>query len=80
VGNYGGSKGSGLDKEKSGGSITKFIPSLKSKVEDRQWARLGMVASVIEGDSTLALQQQVEDAGFNQVVVTPMGGHSFSSL
>jgi len=33
-----------------------------------------MVASVLVGDSTLALQQRVEDAGFQYVVVTPMGG------
>lgn len=33
-----------------------------------------MVASVLEGDSTLSLQQRVEDAGFMSVVVTPMGG------
>jgi len=32
-----------------------------------------MVATVCTGDSTLALQKRVEDAGFNSVVVTPMG-------
>ena len=31
----------------------------------------------MEGDSVLALQQRIEDAGFNQMVVTPMGGRVF---
>jgi hypothetical protein len=29
---------------------------------------------VLMGDSALALQHRVEDAGFSNVVVTPMGG------
>ncbi|CAG9768404.1 unnamed protein product [Ceutorhynchus assimilis] len=33
-----------------------------------------MIARVIAGDSALDLQQRVEDAGFPNVVVTPMGG------
>lgn len=37
------------------------------------WANGGMVATVTSGDSTLSLQQRVEDAGFLNVVVTPMG-------
>lgn len=55
--------------------VTRFIPSYKSTVEDRNWADKGMVATVYGGDSTLALQQRIEDAGFNTVVVTPMGGN-----
>lgn len=45
-----------------------------SKPEDRLWADGGMVAKVVSGDSSLSLQQRVEDAGFTNVVVTPMGG------
>ena len=54
--------------------VQRFIPSYKSLVEDRNWAEKGMVASVFEGDSTLSLQQRIEDAGFKTVVVTSMGG------
>jgi hypothetical protein len=41
--------------------------------EDLVWANGGMVARVVSGDSSLSLQQRVEDAGFTSVVVTPMG-------
>jgi hypothetical protein len=44
-----------------------------SKPKDRSWATGGMVAKVVSGDSTLSIQQRMEDAGFNNVVVTPMG-------
>lgn len=41
--------------------------------EDLVWVNGGMVARVVSGDSSLSLQQRVEDAGFTNVVVTPMG-------
>lgn len=36
------------------------------------WVEGGMVATLILGDSTLSIQQSVEDAGFHNVVVMPM--------
>jgi hypothetical protein len=54
--------------------ITNFIPSFSTQKEDRKWANAGMVASVIDGNSALDIQQRVEDAGFSGVVVTPLGG------
>jgi len=52
----------------------KFTPVYKSCDADRRWASSGVVASVIAGDLTLAAQQRVEEAGFANVVVTPIGG------
>ena len=52
----------------------RFIPHYTSLSQDRKWATSGMVATAISGDSTLSLQQRVEDVGFNFVVATPMGG------
>jgi len=49
------------------------IPSYTSLIEDCNWVRAGMVATSVSGDSTLAIQQRVEDAGFSSIVVTPMG-------
>jgi len=46
-----------------------------SRPEDRGWADGGLVAKVVSGDSSLALQQRVEDAGFDNIVVTPMGSN-----
>lgn len=51
-----------------------FVPIYKSKLEDRNWANSGMVATVLEGESTLSLQQRIQDAGFVSINVTPMGG------
>ena len=31
------------------------------------------MATVVSGDSSLSLQQRMEDAGFDNIVVTPMG-------
>jgi len=36
--------------------------------------KLRRVVEVVCGDSTLAVQQRVEDAGFPNVIVMPMGG------
>ena len=51
-----------------------FVPVYNSAVEDRKWVTSCMIATVHVGDSVVALQQRVEDAGFPYVVVTPMGG------
>jgi len=50
---------------------TKFIPVYQ---EDRARASSGMVAHIKEGDSALSFQQRIEDAGFPNVIVTPLGG------
>jgi len=55
-------------------TLMQFIPTFKSRPDDRNWAKSEMVATVLGGDSSLALQQRVDDAGFNHVYVTPMGG------
>lgn len=51
-----------------------FMPVHKSCVEDRVWACSGMVAHVKAGDSALSFQQRIIDAGFPNVIVTPLGG------
>ena len=58
-------------------AATCFIPKYSSVLADRMWATSGMVALVLVDDSTLALQHKIEDAGFNHVMVTPMGGDRF---
>jgi len=52
---------------------SKNVLVYNSRSEDRGWANGGLVATVVSGDSTLSPQQRVEDAGFDNVVVTPMG-------
>jgi hypothetical protein len=52
----------------------RFIPAYTSCKEDREWATSGMVAQIKAGDSALSFQQRIEDAGFPNVSVTPLGG------
>jgi hypothetical protein len=61
------------DNSKKDQGTTRVIPRYTSVLQDHNWATSGMVATAVTGDSTLSLQQRVEDAGFNSVVVTPMG-------
>lgn len=50
-----------------------ILPTYVTLPEYRSWARAGMVATLISGDSLLATQQCVEDFGFTSVVCTLMG-------
>ena len=61
-------------------SNTHYVLVFKSQEVDCSWANNGMMASVLDGESALALQNRVEDADFPNVVVTPMGGKSVYSL
>lgn len=55
-------------------SSVHLTPKYQSRLDDRSWASSGMVATVIGNESSLALKQRVDDAGFNNVDVIPMGG------
>lgn len=52
-----------------------YVPIYITNKADRTWASTIMVATVIAGNSAVAMQQRVDDAGFPHVVVTPMGGY-----
>jgi len=65
----------GTKTSKSQQPKTQFIPVYKSSLEDRKWAESSMVASIVSGDSVLAIQHRIDDASFHQMVVTPMGGN-----
>ena len=55
-------------------SAAQFILVFKSCEEDREWATSGMVSHIKVGDSTLSFQQRIEDVGFPNVSITPLGG------
>ncbi|WJX65942.1 hypothetical protein P8452_50550 [Trifolium repens] len=50
-----------------------LVRSYRSKSEDVQWAQKGLVATVINGEAIPVVQNRVIDAGFEDLVVTPMG-------
>ena len=55
----------------------KDSPGLKEYMSDpvdKEWADSGIVATVSTGETTLSIQQRVEDAGIIHVEVIPMGG------
>ncbi|MCI41826.1 sulfate transporter, partial [Trifolium medium] len=52
---------------------SKLIRSYRSQVEDLTWARQGVIATVINGESVPLVQQRIEDGGFNNIVITPLG-------
>jgi len=59
----------------SGGNIkgVRLLEYTSSK-EDMDWAHSGIVATLALDETILSVQQRVEDAGFTNVEVTPMGG------
>jgi len=60
-------------EEKDATQVSENMLLYNSKSEDKLWATGGMVAKVASGDSSLSIQQWVEDAGFMNIIVTPMG-------
>ncbi|MCI25759.1 sulfate transporter, partial [Trifolium medium] len=41
--------------------------------DDMRWAKNGLVASIVNGEAVPVVQSRVMDAGFNDVVLIPMG-------
>ncbi|PNY12472.1 putative sulfate transporter [Trifolium pratense] len=50
-----------------------FQRSYHSKPDDSKWALNGVVASVVNGEAIPVLQNRIRDAGFNDLVLIPMG-------
>ncbi|GAU49945.1 hypothetical protein TSUD_408400 [Trifolium subterraneum] len=50
-----------------------LLRSYQTKSDDVQWAHNGLVATVINGEAIPVVQNRITDAGFNDVVVIPMG-------
>ncbi|KEH25709.1 RNA recognition motif [Medicago truncatula] len=54
-------------------SIQKLLRMYRSTGEDLQWARSGFLASVINGEAIPVVQTRIEDAGFKDLDVIPLG-------
>ncbi|GAU51172.1 hypothetical protein TSUD_412070 [Trifolium subterraneum] len=55
------------------GASTKLVRKYTSTCDDVKWARKGVVATVMNGEVVSMVQQRIEDAGFTNLVITPMG-------
>jgi len=54
-------------------TVTKLLRKYTSKSDDLLWARNGVIASVLYGESILVIQTQIEDAGFDDLNIIPLG-------
>ncbi|PNX78571.1 hypothetical protein L195_g034549 [Trifolium pratense] len=50
-----------------------FLRSYQSKSDDSEWALNGVVATVVNGEAIPVVQNRIMDAGFNDLVLIPMG-------
>jgi hypothetical protein len=50
-----------------------LLRSYRSKSDDVTWAQHGLVATVIHGEAIPVVQNRINDAGFADLVITPMG-------
>jgi len=54
-------------------SIRKLIRMYRSREEDVQWARKGVVATVSNGENIPLVQNRIADAGFSDIDIIPLG-------
>jgi len=52
-----------------------YVPKYISIVDDKTWASKGLVVSVLNGDSIPVLQRRIFDAGFDKLVIIPLGAN-----
>ncbi|GAU50621.1 hypothetical protein TSUD_410220 [Trifolium subterraneum] len=50
-----------------------LLRKYQTKSDDVQWAHNGLVATIINGEAIHVVQNRITDAGFNDIVITPMG-------
>ncbi|PNX66030.1 putative sulfate transporter, partial [Trifolium pratense] len=50
-----------------------YLPSYKTEPDDVAWAQNGLVATIINGEAVPVVQSRIMDAGFNDVIIIPMG-------
>jgi hypothetical protein len=63
----------------------KFVKKYTPLEEDLNWARRGLIGTVINGESIALIQNRVEDAGFKDIDIIPLGAdkvfiHSLSEV
>jgi len=67
----------GVDERKASTTkqttVTKLIRKYRTHDEDLNWAKRGFIGTVIDGASIPLIQNRVEDAGFKDVDIIPIG-------
>ncbi|XP_039690367.1 uncharacterized protein [Medicago truncatula] len=64
-----------FDVRHTGGrpSIQNLVRMYRSSVEDLQWARSGVTATVTNGESIRGVQDRIADAGISEIDIIPLG-------
>ncbi|MCI68277.1 sulfate transporter, partial [Trifolium medium] len=52
-----------------------FMRNYRTKTDDMKWAQNGIVATVINGEAVPVVHNRITDAGFDDLVLIPMGAH-----
>jgi len=52
---------------------TKLIRRYRTRVEDLNWEKRGFIGTVIDGASIPLIQNRVDDAGFSDIDIIPIG-------
>ena len=50
-----------------------FVPKYSSSADDVSWATKGVVVSVLNGEAISVLQRRIYDAGFDNLLIIPLG-------
>ncbi|XP_045798023.1 uncharacterized protein LOC123892263 [Trifolium pratense] len=50
-----------------------FIRNYRTEPEDAKWAQYGLVATVINGEVSTVVDNRISDAGFSNLVISPIG-------
>jgi len=52
---------------------TVYVPKYASIVDDLEWATKCVIVSVVNGEAILVLQRRISDAGFDSLLIIPLG-------
>ena len=53
--------------------VQNLVQMYRSQGDDLKWARNGVVASVVNGEVISVVQNRIEDAGFTDLDIIPIG-------
>ncbi|GAU23620.1 hypothetical protein TSUD_386090 [Trifolium subterraneum] len=59
-----------VDKEKDGRI---YLRNFRTTPDDVKWIQNGLVATIINGEAVPVVQNRITDAGFNDLILVPMG-------
>ena len=62
-----------LQSDTANQQLQRLVRKYRSSDRDLNWARKGLIGTVRNGEAILVIQNRVEDAGFRDVGIIPLG-------